>query len=483
MRTRKHTTPLLSALAVSMLCASLTASISAHGIFEKYDTDGWGQPIISVLMQGLAHRDSFWEPGGADAQGNATLLASSQSNSGEMPDVLAGQREASVSGSVSGDGSNGQQGAGAASFGNGSGSPDAQQHAGVTGSGNGSSGSGSQQDTGAIGSGNGSADPGSSQGAESTGSGSGSSSAGSQQGSDVTGPSNGSSSQQGAGATGNGSNAQQNAGTTGSGNGSAGSNAQQDKGATGSGNSADSSNGQQDGGMAAPDGSNPGAGSSASGNGSGSQQNPDSAQAEPRQYAFTEVPQEYFDDALFIGDSRATGVALYSGWDNLTYYAEGGMTIYNMFQSKTAQVDGQTLTIEEALQKCSFGKIYLEIGINEMGTGTVDSFMEAYEASVAHLQELQPDAIIYVCGIMYVKQSKSESDPIFNNPAIQERNDRIAALADGEHIFYLDINEVVTDETGNLNPDYTWDEVHLLGKYDVLWLEYFSSHGIVKDGC
>ena len=56
-----------------------------------------------------------------------------------------------------------------------------------------------------------------------------------------------------------------------------------------------------------------------------------------------------------------------------------------------------------------------------------------------------------------------------------------AALADGENIFYLDINEVVTDETGNLNPDYTWDEVHLLGKYDVIWLEYFSSHGIVKD--
>ena len=62
--------------------------------------------------------------------------------------------------------------------------------------------------------------------------------------------------------------------------------------------------------------------------------------------------------------------------------------------SKTAQAEGQTLTIEEALRKRSFGKIYLEIGINEMGTGTVDSFMEAYEAAVDHLRELQPDAIL-----------------------------------------------------------------------------------------
>ena len=426
MRTQKHTTPLLSALAASMLCASLTAAVSAHGVFEKYDTDGWGQPIISVLMQGLAHRDSFWEPGGADAQDNSLLLASSQSNTGEIPDVLAGQREAAISGSVSG----------------------RQQDAGAAGSANGSGGSVEQHGTGAFGSVNGSGGSGNQQSPEAVGAG-----------------------------------GQPGAGAAGSANPSGTAVPQQDSAPTGSGNNAASNPGSpQHTDAAVPGGSSHDAGSVVPDTTPGAEQNPDAAaQAEPMQYAFTEVPREYFDDALFIGDSRVTGVELYSGWDNLTYYAEGGMTVYSMFQSKTAQVEGQTLTIEEALRKRSFGKIYLEIGINEMGTGTVDSFMEAYEAAVDYLRELQPDAILYVCGIMYVEQSKSESDPIFNNPAIQERNDRIAALADGENIFYLDINEVVTDDTGNLNPDYTWDEVHLLGKYDVIWLEYFSSHGIVKD--
>ena len=426
MRTRKHTTPLLSALAASMLCASLTAAVSAHGVFEKYDTDGWGQPIISVLMQGLAHRDSFWEPGGADAQDNSLLLASSQSNTGEIPDVLAGQREAAISGSVSG----------------------RQQDAGAAGSANGSGGSVEQHGTGAFGSVNGSGGSGNQQSPEAVGSG-----------------------------------GQPGAGAAGSANPSGTAVPQQDSAPTGSGNNAAGNPGSpQHTDAAVPGGSSHDAGSVVPDTTPGAEQNPDAAaQAEPMQYAFTEVPREYFFQVLFIGDSRVTGVELYSGWDNLTYYAEGGMTVYSMFQSKTAQVEGQTLTIEEALRKRSFGKIYLEIGINEMGTGTVDSFMEAYEAAVDYLRELQPDAILYVCGIMYVEQSKSESDPIFNNPAIQERNDRIAALADGENIFYLDINEVVTDETGNLNPDYTWDEVHLLGKYDVIWLEYFSSHGIVKD--
>lgn len=202
--------------------------------------------------------------------------------------------------------------------------------------------------------------------------------------------------------------------------------------------------------------------------------------SEPMRYEFTEVTQEYFDDALFIGDSRAVGIQLYSGWNNLTYYAESGMTVYNMFKREITLADGTKTTIEEALKEETFGKIYLEIGINEMGTGTVDSFMKAYEEAVQHLRELQPEADLFLCGIMYVRKSKSDSDPIFNNPSIKERNERIAQLADQNSIFYLEINEVTSDETGNLNPEYTWDEIHLLGKYNVLWTDYLSKHGIVK---
>ncbi len=329
MKAQKHPTPLLSALTASMLCASLLAGISAHSIYQKYNTDGWSQPAIAVLMQGLAHH------GTASASFNVytdITSSSDQTHTEKIQEVSSGKPEVTPQETV----------------------PTDPQQSGQPG--------------------NAPVDPQESE-----------------------------------------------------------------------------------------------------------QPEPTATPTEPETYSFTEVTQEYFDDALFIGDSRVTGVKLYSGWDNITYYAENGMTIYNMFQRDAEKKDDKMLSVEEALQTRSFGKIYLEIGINEMGTGNVDSFMEAYENAVIHLQELQPNAIIYVCGIMYVKQSKSESDPIFNNPNIKERNDRIAALADNKNIFYLDINELVTDETGNLNPSYTWDEVHLLGKYDALWLEYFCSHGIVKN--
>lgn len=202
---------------------------------------------------------------------------------------------------------------------------------------------------------------------------------------------------------------------------------------------------------------------------------------EDKIYEFTQVGEDYFDDAVFIGDSRIVGLHDYSGWNNTTYYASIGLTVYDVFDKPIVEENGTKITIEQALREHQFGKILVMIGINEMGTGTVDSFMKAYEEMVLHLQELQPDAIIFLHGIMYVKQEKSESDPIFNNPNIQERNDRIAQLADNKNIFYLDVNEVVTDETGNLNPDYTWDEVHLLGKWYVLWTDYLKEHGIIKE--
>lgn len=108
-----------------------------------------------------------------------------------------------------------------------------------------------------------------------------------------------------------------------------------------------------------------------------------------------------------------------------------------------------------------------------VSTPAAESFWKRYRNTAA--------VKMMLCGIMCVERGRSETDPIFNNPGIRERNEGIACLADGQSIFYLNINEAVTDENGNLDSDYTWDDVHLLGKYNVLWMDYFCRHGIIKE--
>lgn len=195
---------------------------------------------------------------------------------------------------------------------------------------------------------------------------------------------------------------------------------------------------------------------------------------------FTRVDESYFDDALFIGDSRTVGLSQYSNWKNPVYYADVGLTVYTVFDKKIATVNGETMTIDQALQRQKFGKIYIMLGINELGRGTTETFAKKYGEVIGRIRELQPDAIIYIEGIMGVSKKKSDSDPIFNNRNIQERNAAIQSLANDTSVFYIDVNQVIMDGTGGIPSDYTFDNVHLKAAYYKIWTEFLMDHGVIR---
>lgn len=193
---------------------------------------------------------------------------------------------------------------------------------------------------------------------------------------------------------------------------------------------------------------------------------------------FVQVDESYFSNAVFIGDSRTSGLEMYGKIEGATFYASDGMNIYNLWSEKFCEINGKKVTLEEALSAQEFEKIYIQIGINEMGWGSEDGFALAYSQTVEKLKELQPKAVIFVQAIMRVTKEKSESDAVFNNDRINLRNDRLAELADRKRVFYLDINEALCDEEGHLHSDYSYDEFHLYGSRYALWVEYLMAHGV-----
>lgn len=193
---------------------------------------------------------------------------------------------------------------------------------------------------------------------------------------------------------------------------------------------------------------------------------------------FVTVEEDYFEDAVFIGDSRTVGLRDYGGLDKTDFFATVGMNVYDLWTDKFCELNGEKVTLEEALSAKQYGKVYFQIGINEMGRGTVDGFMEKYAQSVEKIRELQPEALIFLQGIMKVTTEKSNADSIFNNQGIQERNERIAQLADGITVFYIDVNEAVCDETGGLRADLTFDNLHLYGSKYGIWVDFLKTRGI-----
>lgn len=200
------------------------------------------------------------------------------------------------------------------------------------------------------------------------------------------------------------------------------------------------------------------------------------------EYDYQKVKNDYFDDAVFIGDSRIVGMYDYSGLTNATFFSKTGLTIYNLLDEKFVEdpKTGKDVTVSDMLQNYQYGKIYLMVGINELGTGGTERFKEAYKDVLDKMRKWQPDAVIYVQSIMGVSPKKDRTDDVFNNTNIRDKNCAIAKLTDGIHIFYLNIQEIYEDENHALKQDLTFDDVHLYAQYYDKWVKYLKNHAVVK---
>ena len=116
--------------------------------------------------------------------------------------------------------------------------------------------------------------------------------------------------------------------------------------------------------------------------------------------------------------------------------------------------------------------------LKAMGCNTVETYIAKYKEAVEHLRELQPDAVIYLQGIMKVTTERSEQGDYITNEGIEARNEEIAKLADNDHVFYLDVNPLICDETGGMEPSYTFDGVHLKAQYIPIWKDYLKEHAV-----
>lgn len=194
--------------------------------------------------------------------------------------------------------------------------------------------------------------------------------------------------------------------------------------------------------------------------------------------SFTTVDDSYFDDALFIGDSRIDDMHSFSGLNNATYFAKTGMSVYKLFKDPWVTLDGVPgeLTLEDALSRGTYGKIYLMVGVNELGTGDEARFIKKYAETIDRIRALQPDAIFYVMGILSVTKELADVDEYVTLDAIRTRNADLAALADGETIFYIDVNERFADENYYLDKTYADGDSHLKGKYYRDWADFIRSH-------
>lgn len=190
------------------------------------------------------------------------------------------------------------------------------------------------------------------------------------------------------------------------------------------------------------------------------------------------------DDALFIGDSRTVGIQAYSNIKGADFFCNVGMSVYKVNTEEIEVGEFGKITLGKLLKKKKYGKIYIMLGINELGydrTTTITKFTQLVKA----VQKKQPDAIIFVEGNLHVTHNYALKNSVVNNKSINNYNKAIKELADDKKIFYININKVWDDEYGAFPPEMTGDGVHPKAQYYKQWgtwiinktTEIYAEHG------
>ncbi len=189
------------------------------------------------------------------------------------------------------------------------------------------------------------------------------------------------------------------------------------------------------------------------------------------------VTEEYFADAVFIGDSRTEGLKMFGGPQNATYYTGNGLKVDTVFTRTVVRTaSGEKVTVMEALRQKSFKKIYIMLGINELGWAYSELFIKKYAEVIEEIKKNAPAAQIYLQSILPVTAERSQRDDIFNNANIRRYNDLIQQMAAEKRLYYLDVAQCMADAEGNLFSDASTDGIHLKKNYCERWFDYLKWH-------
>lgn len=193
------------------------------------------------------------------------------------------------------------------------------------------------------------------------------------------------------------------------------------------------------------------------------------------------VENDYFRDAAFVGDSRTDGFLIYSGigcGENLT---SNGLSIFKLAEKKVLKREGVSYTLLEALALKEYGKVYLSLGVNELGIYDDEGFFRAYCDAIDAIRACQPNAVIYIQGLIPLNEDviKARNGAGYlRNDHLLIYNDLMKRAAQEKQVAFLDLNPEFCDENGQLPEDASGDGVHLRGTYCKQWLEYLKTHTV-----
>ncbi len=201
------------------------------------------------------------------------------------------------------------------------------------------------------------------------------------------------------------------------------------------------------------------------------------------------VDASYFDDAVFVGDSVSLKLEYYDVatgvMGNAKFLTSGSLGSNNALwdvseESVHPSYQGEKMRIEDAIPLTGAKKVYIMLGMNDIGAYGVDASVESFQTLIGKILEKTPDATIYVQSV--TPKAEGTEWETLNNQTITEYNEKLLAVCEENGWYYLDVASVMHDDNGFLIADYCSDPgpdgmgIHFTDSGCQTWADYLYTH-------
>ena len=187
----------------------------------------------------------------------------------------------------------------------------------------------------------------------------------------------------------------------------------------------------------------------------------------------------FFTDAVFIGDSVSRMLGIYNSRVGLlagaTFISKGSYSVRHAVDN-TMLLDfrGKAMKIEEAINESGCKKVFLMLGMNDIGIYGVTKTMNRWTVLLDRLRKNCPDVEIYIQSATPIYTGKEIG--ALNNERMDAYNAELKVFAENNGCTFIDVASYLKDHTGGLAEKYTSDRyVHLSNPGSQVWIDVLKA--------
>ncbi len=206
------------------------------------------------------------------------------------------------------------------------------------------------------------------------------------------------------------------------------------------------------------------------------------------------VGTEWFDDAVFVGDSLVTGLRSYAEngcLGDADFLAKDCMGFHTAMRSVDDEYgihpvyNGELVMVDDTIQLIGKKKVFILLGTNDICCYGAEETVDGMVEFTGKILEKTPDAQIYLMSATPLI-ADAEREDYLNNENIAAYNEMAKQVCAEKGYVFLDVAGALDDGNGNLALEYCGDipsgGFHFNDEGNAAWVEYLkSSVGGVQD--